>query len=41
MIEKGDVIAVAKEGALSVNMHASIDGKITTANEKFVRISKI
>ena len=40
-VKKGDVIAVAKEGALSVNMHASIDGKITTANEKFVRISKI
>ena len=40
-VKKGDVIAIAKEGALSVNMHASIDGKVTTANEKFVRISKI
>ena len=39
-VKAGDVIAVAKEGALSVNMHASIDGRVTTANEKFVRIAK-
>ena len=39
-VKKGDVIAIAKDGALSVSVHASIDGKITTVNEKFIRITK-
>ncbi|MBO7310260.1 MAG: SLBB domain-containing protein [Clostridia bacterium] len=39
-VQKGDVIAVAKDRALSVNIHASIDGKITTVTEKFIRITK-
>ncbi len=39
-VKKGDVIALAKDGALSVNIHASLDGKITAVNEKFIRITK-
>ena len=39
-VKEGDVIGTAKDGALSVNIHASIDGRVTTANEKFVRIAK-
>ena len=39
-VKAGDVIGTAKDGALSVNIHASIDGRVTTANEKFVRIAK-
>ena len=39
-VRKGDVIAKIKDGALGANIHASIDGKITTANEKFIRITK-
>ncbi len=39
-VKKGDVIGHAKEGALSVNIHASIDGKVTTVNDKFIRITK-
>lgn len=40
-VKKGDVIAKAPENALSVNIHASIDGKVTTVNEKFIRITKL
>ena len=40
-VARGDVIAVAKEGALSVNIHASVSGKVTAVNDKFVRIAKI
>lgn len=40
-VNRGDVIAAAKEGALSVNIHASISGKVTAVNDKFVRIAKI
>ena len=39
-VKKGDIIGYAKQGALSVNIHASIDGKVTTVNEKFIRITK-
>ena len=39
-VKAGDVIGTAKDGVLSVNIHASIDGRVTTANEKFVRIAK-
>lgn len=39
-VRKGDVIGHAKDGALSVNIHASIDGRVTTVNEKFIRITK-
>lgn len=37
-VKKGDVIAVAKEGALSVSIHASIDGKVTAVTPKYIRI---
>ncbi len=34
----GDVIGIAAEGKLSVNVHASISGKITDINEKYITI---
>lgn len=37
-VKRGDVIALAKEGALGVNLHASIDGKIETVNERYIKI---
>ena len=40
-VKAGDVIGKVKDGALGVNVHASIDGKVTTVNEKFIKISKI
>ncbi len=40
-VARGDVIATAKDGALSVNIHASLSGKVTSVNDKFVRIAKI
>ena len=40
-VSRGDVIASAKEDALSVNIHASISGKVTSVNDKYVRIAKI
>ncbi len=39
-VKAGDVIAIAKEGALSVNIHASIDGKVTAVTPKYIKISK-
>ena len=39
-VKEGDVIAVAKEGALSVNIHASISGKIGTVTQTYVKITK-
>lgn len=39
-VKKGSVIAEAKEGALGVNIHASIDGTVTALTEKYVVISK-
>lgn len=38
-VKKGDVIALAAEGALSVNIHASIDGKVVSVTSKYVKIS--
>ena len=37
-VKKGDVIAGAPEGALGVDLHASIDGKVTSVNEKYIEI---
>lgn len=39
-VKKGDVIGEAKDGALGVNIHASIDGKVTAVTEKYIVISK-
>ncbi len=39
-VKKGQVIAKAAEGALSVNIHASIDGKITEMNDKYIVINR-
>ena len=39
-VKRGDVIAKVKDGALGADVHASIDGKITTVNERFIRITK-
>lgn len=40
-VKKGDVIAKAPDGALSVNIHASVSGRVTTVNERFIRITKM
>ena len=37
-VTRGDAVALAKEGALSVNIHASICGLVTEVNEKFITI---
>lgn len=37
-VKAGQVIGTAAEGKLSMPVHASIDGKVTEANEKFVII---
>ena len=39
-VKKGDVIATAADGALSVNIHASIDGKVTAVTPKHIKIKK-
>lgn len=39
-VQEGDVIAIAKEGALSVNIHASISGKIGAVTQTYVKITK-
>lgn len=39
-VNKGDVIALAVEGALSVNIHASINGKVVSVTPKYVKIKK-
>ena len=36
---KGDVIALGDSNALSVNIHASINGSVTEVNDKFVVIA--
>ncbi len=38
-VKKGDIIAAAKDNALGVNIHASIDGKITAVTPKYIKIS--
>jgi Na+-translocating ferredoxin:NAD+ oxidoreductase RnfC subunit len=40
-VKMGDVIGKAQDGALSVNVHSSIDGKVTSVNEKYIRITRI
>ena len=37
-VRVGDLIARAKEGALGVNIHASIDGTVESVTEKFIKI---
>lgn len=39
-VEKGDLIAAAKEQALSVSIHASIGGKITAVTQSYIKITK-
>ena len=38
-VKKGDVIAKAFEGALSVNVHASVSGTITRINDSYIKIN--
>lgn len=40
-VKTGDVIGKMSDGALGADVHASIDGKVTTVNEKFIRITRI
>lgn len=39
-VKKGDLIAKAKEGALSVNIHASIDGTVKSVQSKYIQIQR-
>ena len=39
-VKKGQLIASAKEGALSVNLHASIDGVVEGITSRYIRIKK-
>lgn len=39
-VEKGDLIAAAKEQALSVSIHASISGKVTAVTQNYIKITK-
>lgn len=38
-VQKGDVIAKAFEGALSVNVHASVSGKVTRITDSYIKIN--
>ncbi len=38
IVKKGDLIAVSREGVLSLPVHASIGGKVTEVNDNFVII---
>ena len=38
-VKRGDVIAKAPEKALGVNIHASINGKVTVVNSKYIKIN--
>ena len=38
-VQKGDVIAIGDENALSVNIHASISGTVTDVNDKYIIIA--
>lgn len=40
-VKKGDVIASAAEKGLGVNIHASINGRVTDITQKYVKIEKI
>ncbi len=37
-VKKGDIIASAPEGALGADVHASIDGKIESVSQKYIKI---
>lgn len=37
-VKKGDIIARASEKGLGVNIHASIDGKVTDITQKYIKI---
>jgi Na+-translocating ferredoxin:NAD+ oxidoreductase RnfC subunit len=39
-VKAGQVIALAKERALSVNLHASIDGVVDRVTDRYIRIKK-
>ena len=38
LVKKGDVIAKAPEGALGVDLHASIDGTVTSVQKNYIQI---
>lgn len=38
-VKKGQVIALAAENSLSVDIHASIDGKVTEITEKYIAVT--
>lgn len=38
LVKKGDVIAKAPDGALGVDLHASIDGKVTAVQKAYIQI---
>ncbi len=38
MVNRGDVIARAEEGKLSISVHASISGEVAEVNDKFIMI---
>ena len=38
LVKKGDVIAKAPDGALGVDLHASIDGKVMTVQKEYIQI---
>lgn len=38
-VKRGDLIARVPENALGVNIHASIDGKVTVVNAKYIKIN--
>ena len=39
-VQVGSLIAKAAEGALSVNIHSSIDGRVEAVTEKYIKITK-
>ena len=39
-VKTGDIIAKAADGALSVNIHASIDGRVEAVTQKYIKITK-
>lgn len=39
-VTEGQVIATAADGKLSVNIHSSIDGKVTAVTEKFILVRR-
>ena len=39
-VKKGDLIAKAKDGALGVSLHASVDGVVELVTDKYIQIKK-